>query len=235
MTSGKKIKLSRSGRRALLGPYRFVVIQGLSFFIAAGNWAIPRIWLYIAVCLCGAVIGTVVSLRYLKDLLNVRGARQAGAKRWDVVLLISYFTIHLLLMPIVAGLETARFNGPGLGTGYVVAGSIIYLLAYTLILWAMLVNRHFEGLVRIQNDRHHTVITSGPYRFVRHPGYVGMILLAPVMPFMVGSLWALLPAGVCILLIIARTYLEDRTLQRELAGYTAYAAATRYRLLPAVW
>jgi protein-S-isoprenylcysteine O-methyltransferase Ste14 len=96
-------------------------------------------------------------------------------------------------------------------------------------------NRFFSSVVRIQTDRGHTVATGGPYRFVRHPGYVGMMVSALGTTILLGSLWAFIPATLLIGLIIFRTALEDRTLQNELEGYKEYAARVRYRLLPGVW
>jgi protein-S-isoprenylcysteine O-methyltransferase Ste14 len=97
------------------------------------------------------------------------------------------------------------------------------------------VNRHFEPTVRIQTDRGHTVIDTGPYALVRHPGYVAASLLVLGMPLSLGSYWASIPAILSYLLLVVRTALEDRTLQDELPGYKEYARRVRYRLLPGVW
>ena len=99
----------------------------------------------------------------------------------------------------------------------------------------MVVNPYAESSVRIQTDRGQTVVTSGPYRFVRHPMYVGIILMSLANPLVWGSAWALAMSGVLILLFLWRTAKEDQTLRRELPGYDEYAAQTRYRLLPGVW
>ena len=99
----------------------------------------------------------------------------------------------------------------------------------------MVANAFFVATVRIQTDRNQMVISSGPYRYVRHPGYAGTILLHLAMPFMLNSLWALIPAGLIVLVLIVRTALEDKTLHDELLGYKEYAARVRYRLLPGVW
>jgi protein-S-isoprenylcysteine O-methyltransferase Ste14 len=112
---------------------------------------------------------------------------------------------------------------------------LIALPSFLFALWAMVVNTHFEATVRIQEEREHQVCSSGPYEIVRHPGYVSMILLAFANPLILGSRWAFAPAGLIVLLVLARTALEDRTLQDELLGYKEYAASTRYRLLPGVW
>jgi protein-S-isoprenylcysteine O-methyltransferase Ste14 len=104
-----------------------------------------------------------------------------------------------------------------------------------LLTWSMAANAFFAQTVRIQEDRGHTVATGGPYRYVRHPGYVGGILFQVATPLILGSVWALIPAGLTVCLTIIRTALEDRTLLEELDGYKEYAGRVRYRLLPGVW
>jgi protein-S-isoprenylcysteine O-methyltransferase Ste14 len=101
--------------------------------------------------------------------------------------------------------------------------------------WAMLENRFFSGYVRIQTDRGHMVVSNGPYRSIRHPGYLGGIVTWLAAPLALGSLWALIPAGAVVVAYVIRTALEDRTLQAELDGYKEYARQTRYRLVPGVW
>jgi protein-S-isoprenylcysteine O-methyltransferase Ste14 len=101
--------------------------------------------------------------------------------------------------------------------------------------WALSSNAFFVATVRIQADRGQTVVSGGPYRYVRHPGYLGSILLHLGVPFLLGSLWALIPGFVAVLVMVVRTALEDRTLRAELSGYEEYAERVRYRLLPGVW
>ena len=101
--------------------------------------------------------------------------------------------------------------------------------------WAMTTNAFFSTAVRIQSDRGHTVCRSGPYRFVRHPGYVGAILMSLGTPLLLGSAWALIPAAAAMVLMVLRTHLEDDTLRAELPGYEDYAHDVRYRLVPRLW
>ena len=115
------------------------------------------------------------------------------------------------------------------------AGLVISLLGFGVFLWAMAANAFFAEGVRIQEERGHTVATGGPYRLVRHPGYVGAILSMGATPFLLGSWWALVPAGLGVGGYLLRTALEDRTLQEELPGYREYTHQTRYRLLPGIW
>ena len=93
----------------------------------------------------------------------------------------------------------------------------------------------FEPGVRIQTERGHHVVDTGPYAIIRHPGYFAACLLFPGIALALGSWWALVPAGFAVLLIVIRTAWEDRTLHAELAGYAAYAKRVRFRLIPGVW
>jgi len=114
-------------------------------------------------------------------------------------------------------------------------GLTFYGLGQGLFSWAMASNKNFSTAVRIQMDRGHTVATSGPYRYIRHPGYMGYIVSSLGMALALGSLWAIIPAGLIACFLVVRTVLEDRTLQDELPGYKDYAQGVRYRLLPGIW
>lgn len=109
------------------------------------------------------------------------------------------------------------------------------MLGYALVVWATRSNAYFSQIVRIQSERGHQVAAGGPYRFVRHPAYIGMILTELGSSLMLGSWLALIPGVISALLFIVRTALEDRTLLAELNGYTEFAQKTRYRLLPGIW
>jgi protein-S-isoprenylcysteine O-methyltransferase Ste14 len=151
------------------------------------------------------------------------------------VLLGIYGTLTPLVIPIVAGLDFRFGWPPEVAIWLQVAGFVVYALGWALHLWAMAANRYHALVVRIQSDRGQTVVTGGPYRFVRHPTYVGGIVMTVAAALVLGAAWALIPGALGGLLLFIRTILEDRTLQRELDGYREYAARVRYRLLPGVW
>jgi protein-S-isoprenylcysteine O-methyltransferase Ste14 len=148
---------------------------------------------------------------------------------------MSMVGLIILAVYVAAGLDVRYEWSTGFSISAQVAGAIITILGYTLVVWATASNAYFSLIVRIQQERGHTVVTTGPYRFVRHPGYVGSILAYVGTPMLLGSWWALGLGLFTALLMIVRTGLEDRTLQAELPGYTHYAQRTRYRLLPGVW
>lgn len=173
-------------------------------------------------------------LVFAPGLSHERSSAKKGTKTWDLYLIFSYFVLGLGIMPLLAGLD-ARFGWSLLPDWFIYIGVTLYVLMFALTQWAMLVNPFFEGTVRIQEDRGHKVVVSGPYRLVRHPGYVGMFWGVLVLPFVLGSLYALIPSFLMMVIMIIRTALEDKMLLRELEGYKDYATTVRYRLFPGIW
>lgn len=231
-------KLERSGIKRIVEIFVWLVLQAVLLFAAAGRLDLPRAWAYFGVMLGYMLASQAITLLFLRDrmaeVMNARGASHEGTKGWDKVMGVLY-GVGLLVAPVVAGLDAGRFGWSSLGRGFLVPALVVTVLGNALAQWAILSNKHFEKTVRIQSDRDHRVVTTGPYRLVRHPGYVGIIAFSLAFPFVVGSAWALIPAGVSTLTMIVRTALEDRTLRRELDGYADYARKTRYRLFPGLW
>ncbi|MDY6865605.1 MAG: isoprenylcysteine carboxylmethyltransferase family protein [Halobacteriota archaeon] len=227
--------LSRSGIKALISQFRWLGIQAVLLFASAGHIDIPRAWIYFIYVFGAVIFSTIIFVKYLPELANQRGEIQEGAKSWDKKLILLYFFVTIIVIPVVVGLDVGRFGWSTLDSSYILVGICLYTVSYILIQWAMFSNTHFEGLVRIQKDRGHKVVSTGPYKYVRHPGYIGMILLVLSLPLVIGSIYGLIPAGIAIFLLIIRTSLEDKTLQLELDGYSEYAKKVKYRLLPGVW
>jgi protein-S-isoprenylcysteine O-methyltransferase Ste14 len=137
---------------------------------------------------------------------------------------------------IIGALDTGRFGWTQeLSIAFYVVSYAVFLLSIFSFTWPMWVNEWFSSTVRIQKDRDQQVVQTGPYKIVRHPGYVGGILMSVSMALILGSLWALIPASFSVVILVIRTYLEDITLQKELVGYADYAKKVRYRLLPGIW
>jgi protein-S-isoprenylcysteine O-methyltransferase Ste14 len=136
---------------------------------------------------------------------------------------------------LIAGLDFRWNWTPHVPTPLRWIALAVVLLGAVLANWALVVNRFFAAVVRIQYDRGHQVVTDGPYRFIRHPGYAGGLYVWLSLPLMLGTLWAYVPALLTACALVVRTALEDRTLIEELSGYSEYAQRTRYRLLPGVW
>jgi protein-S-isoprenylcysteine O-methyltransferase Ste14 len=169
------------------------------------------------------------------QMLAERSRPQAGSKKWDVAM-VGIMGVFLLTAYAVACLDVRFGWAPSFPMYAQVAGAVVAILGYDVIMiWSMIANAFFSTIVRIQTDRQHIVATKGPYRFVRHPGYVGTILFYLATPFLFGSRWALIPAVLAAIVLIMRTALEDKTLQEELPGYKKYAERVRFRLLPGIW
>ncbi|MBN1122656.1 MAG: isoprenylcysteine carboxylmethyltransferase family protein [Anaerolineae bacterium] len=172
------------------------------------------------------------------ELLNQRGQRvkqaTVGTKKWDLVLLSIYF-VMIFVQPFVAGLDRRNNWSTPVSPPVYVVGNILMIFGFVLLTWSMVANRYFEPSVRIQESRGHRVEDGGPYRFVRHPGYLGIVLQFLALPIAVGTWSALIPGGLGIAVFVIRTALEDRTLREELPGYEEYAQRTRYRLIPGIW
>jgi protein-S-isoprenylcysteine O-methyltransferase Ste14 len=227
--------LSRSGVMAIIAPFRWLIVQAVVLFVAAGHLDMPRAWIYLCLNFVFSTAGVIIIWKLMPELLNRRGGINPGTKPWDKVILLTYFPIILFIMPLIAGLDVGRYKWSNLSVHFTILGIALYAFAFLIAQWAMVENRFFEGTMRIQEDREHIVITTGPYRIVRHPGYVGMILASLSPPLIIGSLYALIPAGLGIILIIMRTFLEDKTLRNELNGYSKYTEEVRYRLVPGIW
>ena len=136
---------------------------------------------------------------------------------------------------IVAGLDHSFGWSNVFPTWLTMLGFILILIGYTFAGWALIENRFFSSVVRIQKDRGHVVCDSGPYRVVRHPGYAGNTLALPGIVFALGSVWTIIPVIAALIIAVIRTVLEDKTLQEELPGYREYVDRVRYRLIPGVF
>lgn len=212
---------------------RLVILELLLaaiLFGSAGRFDLPWFWALIGVhvLLMSAAIGSIEP-----DLMRERFRPAPGGEDRSLRWLMMPFLVAQL---IVAGLDAGRFGWSG-QVPLVVhgAGLFLYVSGMALAMRAMIVNRFFSPVVRIQEERGHRLITAGPYRFVRHPGYAGMLLSFPGTGLVLGSWWSFVPLIPTLVLILRRTILEDRYLRQHLDGYVGYAEQVRYRLLPGVW
>jgi protein-S-isoprenylcysteine O-methyltransferase Ste14 len=212
----------------------WLVLLFVILFVSAGRMDYWQGWVYFGITVFISIIGLVV-FSHIPGLIQERIKPGPGTKRWDKVFM-AFFVPLFISVVIVDALDVGRFHwtSPLPPWGYVV-GYALFIFSYLFLFWSMWVNPFFSSVVRIQTDRGQTVIQSGPYQFVRHPGYVSGIVWILTNALILGSLWALIPAAVTAVLLIVRTSLEDRTLQNELSGYREYAQKVRYRLLPGVW
>jgi protein-S-isoprenylcysteine O-methyltransferase Ste14 len=169
------------------------------------------------------------------ELMSERLKPGKGTKKWDKFILSISVPVYLIML-IVSGLDSGRFHwSPALHWSLFILAAILTLFGHSIFLIAKRQNKFFSTVVRIQTERGHTVCDTGLYKIVRHPGYFGMLISTIGFPFLLGSLWSIIPVTISILLLLIRTYLEDKTLISELAGYREYTQKTQYRLIPGVW
>ncbi len=209
----------------------------LVLLVCGGDFGWWQAWGYSLLIVAAGIGGRIWAERRHPGLLAERHdtEKYKDAKAWDKVLAPLMALSVSFPLPIVAGLDHRFGWSPAFPLWLIVLGFILTSLGYAFATWALAENRFFSTVVRIQTDRGHAVCDSGPYRLVRHPGYAGNIppLLGIVLAL--GSVWALIPAVVTLIIMVVRTALEDRTLQEELPGYRDYARRVRYRLIPAIY
>jgi protein-S-isoprenylcysteine O-methyltransferase Ste14 len=222
-------------RRLVLSIGWTLLIFVLCLFLPAGSWAWFRGWLIVFVIVTASVVITLYLRRVNPEVIAGRVNRHEGTKRWDFLLGAFFLLPTMLAIPIVAALDDGRFHWLPVPWWGCVMGYTLLITGMVGLTWAESVNKFFEPSVRIQTDRGHRVIDSGPYSIVRHPGYVSGFLVIIGMPVCLGSLWALIPAVLACLLLVVRTIWEDQTLRNELTGYQEYARRVQYRLIRGIW
>ena len=225
---------NRSFGRIVIRSYVGVIVMIAILLALAGRIDYWQGWAFGLLSLCRMTVG-VMLFRDNLELVFERTRPGPGTKGWDKVFHAIYTPANLALL-IIAALDAGRFHwssAPALPTFGL--GLVVQVAGHALVLWSMRVNNFFSSTVRIQTDRGQRVVQDGPYRIVRHPGYVAAMLLAVGIALTLGSTWALIPAGVICVALVVRTHLEDTTLQRELEGYTEYIHTVRHRLLPGIW
>lgn len=221
-------------RHSLISLMTVPAILALILFLPAGHLSWARGWLFLVIFSFAMATAAAALWQINPEIFAARRRIQPGTKSWDRVLLAALLPA-LLAIPVVAGLDDGRFHWSAMTAPVVLLGYFLWLLGFAGTTWAQAVNRHFEPGVRIQTDRDHHVIDSGPYALVRHPGYSAACLLFVGIALSLGSWWAVLPALLSSLLLVIRTRWEDETLQAELPGYRDYAQRVRARLVPGVW
>ena len=228
---------STVGKEELKGKLIFKSIFSLALiiaitFIGAGRIDYWQGWIYNGLNIIFLMLSYFLLSR---ELMEERLKPKEGIKKWDKICSIVSAPVSFAIL-IISILDGGRFDWePRIPILVVIIGVVVYTIGQIIILWAKKANKFFSTVVRIQKDRGQTVCKDGPYRFVRHPGYLGGLLCNIVTPFVLSSFWGLIPAVIAVVLLFIRTYLEDKTLQRELEGYTDYTNEARYRLLPGIW
>ena len=233
---------STQDSKVKMGAIRWLVRETLGnliliaiLFGIVGRWDWSMGWAFSAIYIFWSVSTAILILPINPAMLAERARPHSDKRKWDMILL-GVMGLLLVAEYVIASLDVRLSWSPQLPLTLHVIGLVAAIVGYDfLLVWAMVSNAFFVATVRIQSDRQHTVASSGPYRYVRHPGYLGTLLLHLGVPFMLNSLWAIIPSIMLTLVLIARTALEDKTLHAELSGYKEYAERVRYRLLPGLW
>lgn len=171
----------------------------------------------------------------ISEIMKERTKPGTETKWWDKLFWAFFGPMNLAIL-ITASLDAGRFHwSRSIPLFIYPLGYIFYLLSSSLHFWAIRANRFYTSTVSIQHENGQEVIQSGPYRFIRHPGYLGIAVMVVSIAVALGSLWAIIPAACVVVLLVLRTVLEDSALQQELPGYQAYSKKVRYRLVPKIW
>jgi len=211
-----------------------LAVMGAALFVSAGRIDWWPGWAALAVMALWTAATAAVILRTNPSLLAERLGPRKGAKPWDTAIL-GLLGLTQLARYITAGLDQRYGWTGGIPLALQIAALGVCALGYALVVWATASNAFFSQVVRIQGERGHTVVSGGPYRYLRHPAYAGAIVYELTISLLLASWWAFAVSGLSALLLMVRTVLEDRTLLAELPGYAAYARQVRFRLFPGVW
>ena len=241
-------------KRLIQVAVQFFMVAAI-LFISSGQLDWIWAWVYLIVGLSGTLIATPIMLRTNPEVIAERAEIKENTKGWDKTF-GRYLMIVTLAMLVVAGLDQ-RFGWSdhlfgwsdhlfgwsdhlfgwsyGFPLGLHIIGLVLYAIGIALFFWSLVSNKYFSRYVRIQKERDHAVVCTGPYQHIRHPGYSGLLLSILGTPLLLGSWWAIIPALLTAGGFMVRTSLEDQTLQAELDGYEEYTRRVRFRLLPGVW
>lgn len=236
------VNSDETARRPVPFSYYFTIFQrrivqatlvGLLLFVAAGTVKIPLFWAYLILSLVLFLGGMLPVLARDQPLDKERSTqnKKKGSKA-----VINRYQVAPALIFLFAGLDVGRLHwSDSVPLSLSLVGLVVVSVGTLLLTWSVHVNTFFSNTIRIQSDRHHRAVTAGPYRFVRHPGYLGMILNYIGICFALGSWLSLFFGAATAFVFIQRAAKEDKFLQEKLDGYRSYSLKVRYRLLPAVW
>lgn len=229
-------KVKPAAGKILLGLLYFLGFP-LLLLLLGGDIGWGQAWAYLAVSYFASFLSRVLMAKKHPDLIMERSsyADKPDTKPWDRVLSPLVALWLPLAYFIVAGLDKRFGWSEPLPICTNVIAWVVTILGFAISTWAIVENRFFSAVVRIQKDRGHTVVETGPYRLVRHPGYSGSLLVGLMFPLILGTLWAYVPIVLFAAVVIIRTSKEDKTLKDELPGYLEYTQKTRYKLLPGIF
>ncbi|QIO51135.1 MULTISPECIES: methyltransferase family protein [Rhizobium] len=211
-----------------------IAVMFAALFWPAGTFDWPRGWIFLGLFLVLTCVAVIWIRRTNPELFAARSRYQKGTKPWDAVVATLTIILFAVILPVGA-FDDGRFHWAPQPDWVVFIGYLLMTLGYLGLTWAQSANRHFEPTVRIQTDRDHKVIDTGPYALIRHPGYATAIVLSAGMALSLGSLYALIPACLLVIVLFGRTLGEEAELRKGLEGYADYMVRVRWRWIPGVW
>jgi protein-S-isoprenylcysteine O-methyltransferase Ste14 len=220
--------------RVILWLAGIVLFMAATMFLPAGKLGWLRGWVFLVTYGLLGIVATCYLWRTNPEVIAARSTFHRGSKGWDKAPVFLLLVSFMAMFP-VAAFDDGRFHWSLVPLWLTVVGYILMLIGMAGNVWALSVNKFAEPTVRIQMDRGHKLVDTGPYAIVRHPLYATAFFLCGGIPLALGSFWALLPAAIGVAVLVVRTALEDRMLHGELDGYKEYAGRVRYRLIPGVW
>jgi len=224
-----------SNIRVLLRIVTLTLILAALLFGSAGTLKWPEAWIFLAIVLAISIPSSLALKRRDPQLFRDRmGYDKKKPETYDKFIL-SFYTLFILILFLVPGLDAVRFTWSFVPFYFKVVGFALLFVAFFVMAAVIKANPYLSSIVEVREDKGQKLITTGPYRYVRHPWYVGIIIWFYSIPLALGSWYDLIPAVCLTIIIIIRTKIEDRVMHRDLPGYGDYAQKTRYRLLPFVW
>jgi protein-S-isoprenylcysteine O-methyltransferase Ste14 len=220
--------------RAILSLCGVILFLTASMFLAAGTLGWTRGWLFLLISFVLTTISIIYLWRNNPEVVIARTTFHQGSKRWDDAMALLVIVSFVAIFP-VAAIDDGRLHWSFVPLWVTVVGYVLLFIGMAANIWGKSVNKFAEWTVRIQTDRKQEVVDAGPYAIVRHPLYASAFFLCGGIPLALGSLWALVPAGIAVVVLVVRTAFEDRMLYNELRGYQEYASRVRYRLIPGIW
>ncbi len=236
-TSSQQMPKSANWTKFAVRMLLLALLFPVLLFLSAGRLDWPMGWVYVVLVVSITTLSRYLMIRRNPALLEERttALSRDDTKRWDKILAPIIAVIVPLGQIIVAGLDYRYDWSPAFAGWVEWAGIALMIAGYVFASWPMLINPYFSSTVRIQQERGQQVVTNGPYRMVRHPSYLGLLIGTAGVSLVLSSLWSLILVAVMLVAVVIRTALEDATLQRELPGYRDYAQKTRFRLFPGLW
>lgn len=232
------MKTHRTGLSAfaIIQMLLIIIVVPLLPLLISWDWKWWEAWVYASICIFGFAISRLLAAKRHPDIIaeRARFMRHENTIPWDKTL-APLLGLGGGLIPLFAGLDERFDWSPTFNLPLKIISLVIILVGYIIGSYALIVNRFFSGMVRIQTDRNHHVVSSGPYRWVRHPGYAGALMTYLVTPVFLDAIWVYIPVFFVTIVLVIRTELEDKALKVYLEGYDAYTEETPYRLIPGIW